>query len=424
MPNKHQKNNKGFSLLELLVAITILAVVMIPMLHSFVSAARANAKAKKLMEATTAAQNLMEEMKASGPSEFLNKYSAYSKEQITVKDVDGNIIDTVTDLNGNPVYTYQTTIASAASLTVNGREYRAKVTMDPQNYTTVSGASIGATDYNSIPTAKVSKLSKASNGFYIQNADQEMVAARTMDPAAYEDIKSNMSRTITLDINSNPSSHVVKVLATVTYKDERVGESNEYSPIVKKEIYSNSDDPQHKALSNVFICFFPMYNNTSTTSPKEHIVINNDDNYPVCIYLVKQLARDSTTNNDYVANGNNYMVDLSVNEGIRASLSGKNDDGSDNGKPDVITSVATNLSYEDTPTRKEIEVSYKHKGAGGNLIAGGIPSGYFDKDMVDIKDLKNLGEETRIYDVTINVYDKKDDSYAKVLTTMEGTSIQ
>lgn len=416
MPNKHQKNNKGFSLLELLIAIAILATVMIPMLHSFVTSARANAKAKKLMEATTAAQNVMEEVKISGPSEFLNVYSAYSKERAKIKDPTGHEVE-MSDSNGDPVYYYETTIASSASLTVNGREYRAKVKLNPQNYTTVSGDSVKVADYNSIPYAKISKLSKKYNGFYLQNTDQEIVAAKTMDPAAYEMIKQTMSRTITIDIDYNQSSKIVKAYATVKYKDERTGESNEYTAVDQKEIYNNSDDKDHKTLSNIFVCYYPMYNNIAADQPKEHIVIHNDDNYPVCVYLVKQTLRDTVTNPDYVANSNVYRVGLEVYEGERTSLS-------ENGKPKVITSVATNLRVDDTPTAREIDVTYQHKVAGGGYTSGGIPAGYYPKDMVHIKNLSGSDAENRIYDITISVYDKKDDSYAKALTTMEGTAIQ
>ena len=59
---KRQVNNNGFSFVELLVSITILAILVVPLLNSFVTAARTNAKAKRVLEATTAGQNLVEQI--------------------------------------------------------------------------------------------------------------------------------------------------------------------------------------------------------------------------------------------------------------------------------------------------------------------------------------------------------------------------
>ena len=52
------------SLIEILVAIMILTVVTGPLLHSFVTAIKLNAKAKEKQRVTTAAQSIMEGFKA------------------------------------------------------------------------------------------------------------------------------------------------------------------------------------------------------------------------------------------------------------------------------------------------------------------------------------------------------------------------
>lgn len=58
--DKVSKDNSGFSILEVLIAVVILAIIIVPMLHSFVSSHRMNVKSKQLMRATTLAQNEME----------------------------------------------------------------------------------------------------------------------------------------------------------------------------------------------------------------------------------------------------------------------------------------------------------------------------------------------------------------------------
>ena len=57
-------NNKGMSLVELLIAVTILAIIVVPLLHSFVSSARINRKAKITQKLTTMGQDVMEGLKA------------------------------------------------------------------------------------------------------------------------------------------------------------------------------------------------------------------------------------------------------------------------------------------------------------------------------------------------------------------------
>ena len=59
-----KQSNKGFTLVEVLVAILILAIIVVPLLSAFVMSAKTNAKARQTLRATTLAQNVMEELKA------------------------------------------------------------------------------------------------------------------------------------------------------------------------------------------------------------------------------------------------------------------------------------------------------------------------------------------------------------------------
>lgn len=62
---RHQKSsNAGFSLVELLIAVTILAIIVIPLLHMFITSTRINVKSRQMLRATTVAQDIMEGLKA------------------------------------------------------------------------------------------------------------------------------------------------------------------------------------------------------------------------------------------------------------------------------------------------------------------------------------------------------------------------
>lgn len=56
-------NNSGFSLVEVLVAIVILAIISLPVLSTFSNAARINNKARRTENANTAINNIIEEAK-------------------------------------------------------------------------------------------------------------------------------------------------------------------------------------------------------------------------------------------------------------------------------------------------------------------------------------------------------------------------
>lgn len=61
---KHNIGNKGMSLVEVIIAVALLTIVIIPVMQSFVYSARVNAKARTLQKATVAAQTIMENYKA------------------------------------------------------------------------------------------------------------------------------------------------------------------------------------------------------------------------------------------------------------------------------------------------------------------------------------------------------------------------
>lgn len=60
---KNVKQNKGFTLIELLVAIAILAILTVPLINSFIMAGRVGRDSRRMQNATTAAQSVMEHLK-------------------------------------------------------------------------------------------------------------------------------------------------------------------------------------------------------------------------------------------------------------------------------------------------------------------------------------------------------------------------
>lgn len=87
-----KKNSKGFSLVELIAAVAILAVVVTPLLHSFVTSTKVSNRATEISEATLAGKNLLETVDARPLSEFQQISDSNSAAMLLGDDASGTTI--------------------------------------------------------------------------------------------------------------------------------------------------------------------------------------------------------------------------------------------------------------------------------------------------------------------------------------------
>lgn len=129
---KEKLNDSGFSLVEVLIAIVILAIISLPVLSTFSNAARINAKARRTENANTAINNIVEEARitsidnlADGEGKYnyqtlgtsSNTYLVADKGKQYFTSVDGEKYFIRTRFNGNP---YNSSAdASAGNLKTN-----------------------------------------------------------------------------------------------------------------------------------------------------------------------------------------------------------------------------------------------------------------------------------------------------------------
>ena len=85
--NMKKSNNRGFTLIDVICAVTILMLVVLPIFTGFLMAAKTNARMDRQLEARMTLQNLMEEIKAKGTV-------AVDEPQITLSFAKGNVDDT------------------------------------------------------------------------------------------------------------------------------------------------------------------------------------------------------------------------------------------------------------------------------------------------------------------------------------------
>lgn len=111
-------NDRGFSLIEVLVAVVILAIITLPIINSFASAARINSKARQAENADTAASAVIEDFKALSIDRLKEKYP----EQYQYDESTG-------------IYTFNVTNSGLDYYEgVNGEEFAINVVLDPTAY--------------------------------------------------------------------------------------------------------------------------------------------------------------------------------------------------------------------------------------------------------------------------------------------------
>ena len=68
-----RQDNRGVSLIEIIIAITLLVICAVPLFKSMILSSQMNTKSRQLLAATNTAEAVMENLKADGMEEFIQK---------------------------------------------------------------------------------------------------------------------------------------------------------------------------------------------------------------------------------------------------------------------------------------------------------------------------------------------------------------
>ena len=75
---RHQLNKKGFSLIEVLIAVGILLLIIVPLTMNMISSSQMNAKAKETAVASDMSTSLMEAMQSLDLSDVMVEVNGYA----------------------------------------------------------------------------------------------------------------------------------------------------------------------------------------------------------------------------------------------------------------------------------------------------------------------------------------------------------
>ena len=339
---------RGETLVELLIAVAILAVISVPLLHPFVTANKTNMTAKRIQVATEMARNLVETLKSEDVSNVARNFNGYNR------DKNGDYINTNVAQgsfhSGARDYTYGEFVYAEGSYQLV-TDAVSSVLGDTDTLGNVSSRFIGQVNdnYNFImPNVQVDNFkadilinyspekSADINNIYSMNrsdcayfaedshsasnavehyatANQEHYSAGfTTSLLSKTAIMDTMTKTVTVKIEKDKFAGNITVTVKYSY-DIGAGYTSYDDRYFTDETVIFDNYSTGKALSAVYLYYFPLYG--ISTSGRDAFIVENLSNLHTDIFFI-------CMNNAYTTalNTSNYKASLSISEKVNAGV--------------------------------------------------------------------------------------------------------
>lgn len=382
LSRKEQQLNKnaGFSLLELLIAVTILAIITIPMLHMFVTSAKINGKSRITLRATVLAQDVVEGLKAYHIDEIKEQFDTKHLEMLNAS-VSFDECKYWEDTDKPNVYHFA--IKNARQ---EAGKYDVKFTLDANSYMLDDE---GNSKYTIYPNGKeIAKLASTSkNSSFVYKKDYDDVALED------EDLR-KCTRTLTLCLEDKDDKRLASVKCQ--YKD---GQGN----VITGHVYSDPITVGEFEDNNFYFLYYPLYGGKDIIEVDCKNTIISEE-HPLNVYIVKQ--KDFSQKEKLELAENLYDPDVKID--------GANDFFS------VYTNLGVNLA-DGEPSDQVEQIQLNSFGKRYNLFdLSGIRNTRYGKAGTNDKVTEF------IYDIVVEVYetgayDDDFDSNSNRLVMLDGT---
>lgn len=342
-----KSDNSGLSIVEVLVAVAILAIVFVPLLKTFTQASTINSKAQKLQNVTSLAEGVMEDVKGKSIQELHDMAADRADIAFLPLDEDGTL--TKGNLKNVPPYivTYEDITAT------QGIKYDAVVTISTDNYKNTARSTerkdnkkdgnedIGdVSDANIRELPQINKVDSNRNAVLsweinkYDNKALENLAAENFgtdpletDPdvvALKEKIKATAEKYIYIEIKDDIDTSSTKVSCEVEYKTgDATGKSLKYLVYTGYFVEPLASEP---AGPNIYLFYTLSENvkdgasNIADPIKKEHIKIEDKTTgkrHNVYFIMQDGVNELKTTNGSKVSlevSGSGYESSISYNE--------------------------------------------------------------------------------------------------------------
>lgn len=419
------KNNKGFTLTELIIAVAVLGIVISPLVANFIQSARINKKARISLNATNMAQDIMEGASAYTAEEFVEMFESEVTliNKILPATTTGYTSHGVCNDDGSKVSDYY---LFADGVEIGKSKYNLKFhlstdkTKHKQNGKYVANIATINTTYDAtgnlgsseIEAAATEFLSKSSKAGVKTAADFAAVMNRNIEIRIENKDKSGMDyavgiyRTYTIPSSYYSTLGITAANDTVTRSDANISLLN--STQLPRSVY----------------LYFKGMESTSKSNVTDTITINNNTEKPITVYLIRTQTQAEMTAN----------VLYNQNYGTKVDITSTDFDGvASNNLTKIVSNLRYNLSEE---AKKNVRVY--QEGSTTEFVAD---RGYTSDDALNSKYdanrckytyngsavnealyLSNFSdgyeeeEKNFVYETTVDVYDAETDKKVATFT--------
>ncbi|MBQ6133694.1 MAG: prepilin-type N-terminal cleavage/methylation domain-containing protein [Lachnospiraceae bacterium] len=380
------RDNRGFTLLELIIAMAIFAVITIPIMNMFSKSAELNGKARKVQNTNDAASSIAETIKAADLFDAFNlkgekdSVAPESTKLIALFGADGVI--------GSPTMESGKLSFQLSGVPSGGRKYDAAITLDPaaspyfearnkesvttgQNVTQYypESKNAGSTPYD----IAISKLLKDVNDTVNSHSRKIDIAFNLKTEGGKQVVTATVTYTYTINYNEywyNNETGIETWTPKVGTQPVEVYSANILN-------FDNSGNKEDHPIS-FFLFYNPDY--TGTGYPKDQITISNPNKLTGGVYIIKQKEEGLTHSRE-----NSYSAWIDLSEPHSTSE-----------KMNLTVGTNINISHVDDTYGKKLTGNYLVRNKVSNTVV---------RTMEPEGDYISSSDYDRVYAYTVKVYE-------------------
>lgn len=391
---KLHNDQRGFSLVEVIIALAVLAIIAVPICHSFVTAARTNAKARKQASANAVAENVMEGINAYTYEDLVTQFTTVAVDDFLISencDEKGVISGWSDGMHTKPG---NTMVYQIRGVDEDVYSFDVRVTVDASAYTALPGE---AENFNDRELAVITNYNAEKDYLFVQNKEDEIAAYQTLASRSgthsQAELEGRIKRTIRIVLEKEDTPQAVRVSTTVTYT--YVG-SEGFIPAENASYTKNYGTSQYitdELLRNAYICYIPNYAARFSSADMDEILIENPDNVEASLFLIKQKDDSGSA---LESKENQYVPTVRITEGRWEEEQGK-------AKLRLHTNYENNLATgEGIPSGMGPKYCYQYRDS-DNIARQA--DGADAKALITIGDAFETQKKNRMYRVTVEVYE-------------------